>query len=271
MSFEPAVRPPEHDPATARWLAVRRNQVLVGPAGELGVGADVADALAVGDEPPHYLGVWHGLPVWCRGVPDDTGEPEGHAFSDLYSLHARVDETAWLLAGRAVQIVEWGRTHRFCGRCGTPTEWAADDRSTRCPSCGLPFYPRLSPATITLVHRGPEVLLARGRLFPVPMYSALAGFVEPGESLEYTVRREVKEEVGVELADVRYVASQPWPFPNSLMLGFEAEYAGGDIVLDETELVDAQWFRVDDLPSIPGPISIAHRLITGYVERWRSG
>jgi NAD+ diphosphatase len=99
------------------------------------------------------------------------------------------------------------------------------------------------------------------------MYSALAGFVEPGETLEQTVKREVKEEVGVDLGEVRYVSSQPWPFPNSLMLGFEAEYVGGDIVLDETEILDAQWFRIDDLPNVPGPISIAHKLIMGYVRR----
>lgn len=268
MTFHAAVRPPEgHDTTTARWLLVRRNQVLLDPEGGLGVGADVAEGLATEQDPPHYLGTWHDLPVWCRGVPDDAEAPEGCAFTDLYSLHARVDETAWFLAGRAVQIVEWGRTHRFCGRCGTATVWAEDDRSTRCPSCGLPFYPRLSPATITLVHRGREVLLARGKLFPVPMYSALAGFVEPGETLEQTVKREVKEEVGVDLGEVRYVSSQPWPFPNSLMLGFEAEYVGGDIVLDETEIADAQWFRIDDLPNVPGPISIAHKLIMGYVRR----
>ncbi len=268
MTFLSAISPPDHDPAPARWILVRRNEVLLDGDGRLGVSAEVAAALGPdGADSPHYLGTWHDSPVWCRGVAAEVEAPDGSFFSDLFSLHSRADDVAWMLAGRAVQIVEWGRTHRFCGRCAAATEWVDGDRSTKCPSCGLMFYPRLSPAIITLVHRGPEVLLGRGKLFPVPMYSALAGFVEPGESLEQCVRREVKEEVGVDVGHVRYQSSQPWPFPNSLMLGFEAEWESGDIVIDETELADAQWFRIDELPNIPGPISIAHRLITRYIDR----
>ncbi len=261
--FQSAVIPVDVGDDRARWVVVRRNEVLVGPGGELGVGGQNAPE----GEPPHYLGQWHGDPVWCRGVDADIAAPADHHWSDLYSLHATVDEATWMLAGRAVQIVEWGRTHRFCGRCAARTEGVDNDRSTKCPICGLLFYPRLSPAIITLVHREREVLLGRGRLFPMPMYSALAGFVEPGESLEDCVRREVKEEVGVDVGAVKYQSSQPWPFPNSLMLGFEAQWESGDIVIDESELVDAQWFSIDDLPSIPGPISIANKLITGYIAR----
>ena len=144
-----------------------------------------------------------------------------------------------------MQLVEWGRTHRFCGRCGTPTEPAPGERAMRCPACGLSAFPRLAPAMITLVTRGDdgpdqEALLARGVLWKVPMYSCLAGFVEPGESLEGAVVREVKEEVGLTVGDVRYQGSQPWPFPHSLMCGFRARYESGDIVLDPTEIADAQ-------------------------------
>ena len=271
MSFQSAVKPTDHAPSDARWILVRRNEVLIDNEGRLGADLHAAgeiDRLASGEtEVAHYLGQWHGTPVWCRGVEAGVDAPDGHLWTDLYSLHARVDEAAWMLAGRAVQIVEWGRTHRFCGRCATATEWVEGDRSTKCPACGLLFYPRLSPAIITLVTRGREILLARGKLFPMPMYSALAGFVEPGESLEDCVRREVKEEVGVDLGAIRYQSSQPWPFPNSLMLGFEAEWVGGDIVIDETEIVDAQWFPIDALPNIPGGISIANKLITGYLGR----
>ncbi len=135
----------------------------------------------------------------------------------------------------------------------------------RCPACGLVAYPRLAPAMITLVTRGDEALLARGVQFRAPMYSCLAGFVEPGESLEQAVVREVREEVGVEVGNVSYQASQPWPFPHSLMIGFRAEWTGGDIVIDPTEIVDAQWFRRDELPPIPPRISIARRLIDDWV------
>ena len=140
----------------------------------------------------------------------------------------------------------------------------------RCPACGLVAYPRVSPAMITLVTRGEpgpdqEVLLARGVDFPIPMYSCLAGFVEPGEDLEGAVVREVREEVGITVGNVRYEGSQPWPFPNSLMIGFRAEYLAGDLVVDETEIADAMWCRRDDLPPIPPGISIARRLIDHWV------
>lgn len=169
-----------------------------------------------------------------------------------------------------MQLVEWERTHRFCGRCATPTEPAMGERARRCPTCGLLAFPRLAPAIITLIERDDgRALLARGRTFPIPMYSCIAGFVEPGETLEQAVHREVREEVGVALDNVRYWASQPWPFPHSLMLGFTAEWAGGEIVIDEAEIVDAKWFSADDLPPIPPGISIARRLIDDWIERVR--
>ena len=183
-------------------------------------------------------------------------------------LWGQVDDTTWTVAGRAVQLVEWERTHRFCGRCGTPTEPAPGERARRCPACGLLAFPRLAPAIIVLVERDDgRALLARGATFPIPMYSCLAGFVEPGETLEEAVHREVLEEVGIEIDGVRYWASQPWPFPHSLMLGFNARYVGGELVLDETEIVDAKWYRHDDLPPIPPGMSIARRLIDDWVSR----
>ena len=182
-------------------------------------------------------------------------------------LYGRVDDLRWTLAGRAVQLVDWDRTTRFCGRCGTATEPMPGERARRCPSCGLLAFPRLAPAVITLIERDGEALLARGRAFPVPMYSCIAGFVEPGETMEEAVHREVHEEVGVSITDVRYISSQPWPFPHSLMIGFEATWAGGDIVIDEKEIVDAQWFRADDLPMIPPGMSIARTLIDRWLER----
>lgn len=222
----------------------------------------------------HFLGMLGDRPCWAGDVePPDSSDPsdDDGSFTALRALYGRLNEVEWTVAGRAVQLVEWDRTHRFCGRCGNETGPSSQERSRRCPHCGLTAFPRLAPAIIVLIERdgpdGPEALLARGRQFPIPMYSCLAGFVEPGETLEEAVEREVFEEVGLEVDDVQYVASQPWPFPHSLMLGFTARWAGGDIVLDETEIADANWYRADDLPMVPPGMSIARRLIDAWVER----
>jgi NAD+ diphosphatase len=169
------------------------------------------------------------------------------------------------MAGRAVQIVEWAATHRFCGRCATPTERTAGEHAMRCPSCGLSAYPRIAPAIIVLVRKGDLALLAHGVRFPAPFYSTLAGFVEPGESLEETLVREVKEEVGIDVGDMRYFGSQSWPFPHSLMLGFFATWKAGEIVVDPTEIVDAKWFSESELPMIPPPLSISRQLIDHWL------
>jgi NAD+ diphosphatase len=210
------------------------------------------------------LGTLDGRP--CFAVAVDTDDHAGA--TPLMGLWGQVDDTLWTAAGAAVQLVEWERTHRFCGRCATPTELTAGERARRCPACGLLAFPRLAPAIIVLIERDDgRALLARGRAFPIPMYSCLAGFVEPGETLEEAVHREVFEEVGIEIDDVHYWSSQPWPFPHSLMLGFNARYADGDLVLEEKEIVDAQWYRHDDLPQIPPGMSIARRLIDDWVAR----
>jgi NAD+ diphosphatase len=192
------------------------------------------------------------------------------ALMGLRRLYGRLDESLIWLAGRAVQLVDWERTHQFCGRCGAPTHTAPNERVKLCPHCGHTSYPRLSPAMIVRVTRegrnGREILMARNKRAKIPMYSVLAGFVEPGETLETCVRREVREEVGVEVENIRYFGSQPWPFPNSLMIAFTADYAGGEIVLQESELVDAQWFTADNLPPYPPPMSIANRLIEDFKQ-----
>lgn len=200
----------------------------------------------------------------------DDAPPEPFTVSGLRELWAALGEASWHTAGRAVQLAEWARTHRFCGRCATPTERVEGERCLRCPSCGLLAYPRISPAVIVLVRRGDEALLARGARFPLPFYSTLAGFVEVGESLEQTVHREIREEVGVEVDRVTYFGSQPWPFPHSLMVGFNCEWVSGDIQADGTEILDAQWFEADALPSVPPPLSIARRLIDAWVEDVKS-
>ena len=224
--------------------------------------------LSRSDRPPadaHFVGVIDGVHIWAA----DVTEPDDDLFLvDLMTLHARVAEDVWLAAGRAVQLVEWSRNHRYCGRCATPTEASPNERSLRCPNCGLSAFPRLAPAIITLVEREDgRALLARNANWPVEMYSCLAGFVEPGETMESALRREVLEEVGIEVGDVRYFSSQPWPFPHSLMIGFFATYEGGEIKVDGEEISDARWFAPDAMPMIPGPISIARRLIDDWLAR----
>jgi NAD+ diphosphatase len=270
-AFLSLIRPPEwvESSGPAHWFVVRNGEVLVVDDGEWPYGSAVelgVDAIDTGDGPV-FLGMLEGEPVWATGVGPDVDVPSGLRFEELRALAARLPEDRWALAGRAVQVVEWERTHRFCGRCGTPTVPSDGERAKRCPACGLLAFPRLSPAVITLVERDGEVLLANGRAFGLPMFSCLAGFVEPGETLEQAVRREVREEVGVQLGRVQYFASQSWPFPNSLMIGFHAEWGSGEIEIDPDEIVEAAWFGPDGLPMIPPKLSIARALIDDWLRR----
>ena len=216
-------------------------------------------------ETHHCLGHIGEVPCFTAELPIDFNPPEDMEFINLRPLHAHVGEMLWSIAGRAVQIVDWARTNRYCGRCGVENTFSLMDRSLRCPDCNLAHYPRLSPAVIVLVQRGNEVLLGRSNRFPNAFYSVLAGFVEPGESLEQTVSREIFEETGIRVKDITYFGSQPWPFPNSLMIGFTATFAGGEIALHDDEILDAGWFTVDTLPNIPGSISIARKLIDWWI------
>lgn len=268
--FHPGVTPPRDRDDTALWMLVRRDRVLL-REGDAGLAGPEQAARLASAGAAHFIGMLDGRQLWAAGVADAAEVDEGWRFSDLFSFHALAGDERWLAAGRAVQIVEWERTHRFCGRCAAPTAPVEGERAMRCRKCGLLAFPRLSPAVIVLIHRGDEVLLARSHRFPEGMYSALAGFVEPGETVEGALIREVGEEVGVRVRDLEYRGSQPWPFPNSLMLGFFAEYAGGEIVPEAAEIADAAWFPVDALPTIPGPISIANRLITAWVARRGAG
>lgn len=197
--------------------------------------------------------------------PDDLPPPSGTAFHGLRGALPLLQDEEFRWAGRARQLLEWRGQHRFCGRCGEETVLAEEGTALRCPRCGLSAFPRVSPAVIVLVHDGRRILLGRAPRFPPGMYSTLAGFVEPGESAEEAIRREIREEAGVEVAEVRYFGSQSWPFPHSLMLGFHARYRSGEVRRDERELEDVRWFDRDGLPELPPPVSIARRLIESYL------
>ena len=218
----------------------------------------------------HYLGKVAEVPLYAEELAPDAEEPEGYSFETLWSFLSTVDQPIFYLIGRAKQLVEWHRHHHYCGACGKVTSTKPADRSRRCEDCNLNFYPRLSPSIIVLINRGEELLLAKNRHARGDFYSTLAGFVEPGESIEETVHREVLEEVGIRIKNLRYFSSQPWPFPNSLMLGFHAEYDGGEINIQEEELADAGWFHYENLPSKPAMMSISGWLISDFINRCRA-
>ena len=214
-----------------------------------------------------YLGTLAGEPCWSAELAPAPALPAGGELTNLRLLYDLLPDALYALAGRAAQIVAWDRDHQFCGRCGAPTERVSGERARRCPACGLTVYPRLTPAIITLIERGERILLARGHAFLPGRYGIIAGFVEPGESLEDAVRREAREEVGIELGRVDYFGSQPWPFPHGIMIGFRASHLRGEITIDEAEIADADWYGLDNLPDIPTKLSIARRLIDDWAER----
>lgn len=218
----------------------------------------------------HFLGYWSGQPCYAAEIEDgDAVDPMQYQSGSLYQILGRVDEQLFALTGRASQLLDWERDHRFCGRCGSAMQVDEHERAMRCTPCDSLHYPRIAPCVIVLVTRGDEMLLARNANFPGPMYSTLAGFIEAGETVEETLVREVREEVGVDVHKPRYFQSQSWPFPNQLMLGFFAEYVGGDIVCDQREIADANWYHHSDLPMIPPASSVAGQLIRHHVQSLR--
>jgi NAD+ diphosphatase len=267
-SFVPLLRPPAEAPRAAAWFAFREDRLLVRANGEQLELLDYADlsSMGVDFDNSHYLGRLDDVDCYALQLDGALDAPAHSRFEGLRTVYGRLAEAYYSIAGRAAQILLWDQTHRFCGRCGEPTAHAPAERAKLCPSCGLLSFPRLSPAVIMLVQRGDEMLLARNRAFVDGFFSVLAGFVEPGESLEEAVAREIREEVGVQVQDIRYFGSQPWPFPHSLMIGFTAHYVAGDIRVQEDELVEAAWFsRSGEMPRLPGKLSIARKLIDWFL------
>ncbi|GMG88694.1 NAD(+) diphosphatase [Biformimicrobium ophioploci] len=219
-------------------------------------------------EQSQMLGYLDGKAVCVHVLATDL-LPEGGEWVGLREALSIADELLFTLLSRAAQVVEWQRNHQFCGRCGGQTSDHGGELATICRACGLSFYPRISPCVIAIITDGDHLLLARNSNFRGAYYSALAGFIEAGESAEQALVREVREEVGVEVGNISYFGSQPWPFPGQLMLGYFAEYAGGDLRPDGTEIIDAQWYHYEQLPQIPPPFTISGQLIRHFVESRR--
>jgi NAD+ diphosphatase len=257
------------DARDALWFVVQDGRLLVTEGDAPALPDSVAALSWVPPAQAHFLGCLGSRDCFALHVEPGVDAPPGYRWAGLRSLFFVLPDDLLAVAGRAAQIVEWDRSHRYCGRCGTPTQQKQEERVKVCPACGHTAYPRVAPAMMVLIRRGRELLLARSTRFPNSMYSALAGFVEPGESIENTIHREVQEEVGLRVKDLRYFASQPWPFPHQLMVAFHAEYAGGEVTPDLDEIVDAQWFTLDGLPQLPGRMSISRHLIDAAVAELR--
>jgi len=266
FNFKKTITPEE----PAYWFLFQKEKILTWTDGNatrplLIKGEDIA-----GITPEHalHVGVLEG--VNCYAVSDVTEkgiEIPGAEWVPLRQPYDKFNEEMFLIYGRARQLLTWAENSRFCGRCATPMALKQDERCFECPSCGLTSFPRISPAVIVSIEKDGNLLLARSQRFYGRMYSVLAGFAEPGESLEACIRREIKEEVGIEVKNITYFKSQPWPFPDSLMIGFTADYAGGELTIDQHEIAEAAWFGPEELPLIPGKISIARALIDHFVER----
>jgi NAD+ diphosphatase len=280
LEFVPRLMPSAGDGRPAHWFVFQGEKLLVRMHGECAFVPVLAGAADLGLTPLRvlYLGCLEegGEQTDCYAaeVDADVPAPEGLSAEGLRALYPLLDEPFLQLAGRAVQMVAFNRTNQFCGQCGASMVDQEEDRARRCPNCGLVTYPRLSPAIIIAVTRRIEgrlhLLLARNHRFPAGRYSVLAGYVEPGESLEECAAREVFEEVGIRIKDIRYFGSQPWPFPNSLMIGFTATYESGEIHAAESELAEAHWFAADALPGIPPPFTIARKLINWFTQAAQS-
>jgi NAD+ diphosphatase len=269
-SYVAAVPPPSPPPERALWFVFRGSELLVSAAPSVVDLPRCNNPKDLGIIPlrTQYLGVLG--EEHCFSAEADRAEaaPDGGAWQGLRGLFGALDEARFALAGRALQIVEWDRTHQYCGACGELTVLRSNERARECQRCELVSYPRLAPAVMALVRREGELLLARAARFPDGMYSALAGFVEPGESLEQCLEREIDEEVGIRVGNLRYFASQPWPFPHSLMIAFFADHVSGEIRVDGTEISDAKWFdptKSENFPRLPARISIARKLIDAAI------
>jgi len=269
MSFVHMIEPAPDLGWEGLWFLFHGDNIVVRAHGDAVEIPRITDRreLCLLPECKHFLGMLDGIPCFTAELENADGM-ECSSCQTLRSLLGRVPDEMFALAGRAFQIMDWARTNRFCGKCGGATRPVKNERAMLCDACSIHYYPRVSPAVIVAVVRDGKILLARSRQFRSTFYSVLAGFVEAGEDFEGCVSREVREETGIEVKNIRYFGSQPWPFPNTLMVGFTAEYAGGEIVIEEKELVCAGWFDPEETLKldVPRNRTISKRLIDWFLE-----
>lgn len=267
--FIPKLIAPEKLKKPALWFALHDEKILLDKTNTeyfLPYSNDIAK-LNVDYLRQHYLGTYKDIDCFALELNHDNAIPEQMYLCPLRQSYEILGNELFNIVGRASQILIWDKTHQFCGRCGTQTYIKNTERAKVCPKCDLHSYPRISPSIIVLIEKGDEILLARSPHFKPGLYSTLAGFIEPGETVEEAVAREIYEEVGLKVKDISYQLSQPWPFPHSLMLGFTAQHASGEIKIDGVEIEDAHWYNIHNLPELPVYASIARWLINNFIDK----
>ncbi|HSA30751.1 MAG TPA: NAD(+) diphosphatase [Candidatus Omnitrophota bacterium] len=273
MTFKRSALQPAHCSEGAYYLCFRGEELLV----EKNTGGIVfpfltereTKGLALTDT--RLIGSLDEKPCFCAAAAG-RAVSDGYEWAGLRDVYLNAERPLSELAGYARQILDWNRNFRFCGRCGGETAALNTEHARVCEPCGLISYPRISPAVIVAVLKGDQILLARSSKYSDPqMYSVLAGFLEPGESLEECARREILEEAGIEVGNIQYFKSQSWPFPDCLMIGFTAEYQSGDLQVDGEEIVEAGWFKADALPKVPTRRSISSELIRWFCQTRAQG
>lgn len=263
--FIPAVKNGASD-SKGYWFIFSKDQLLINASSSSPFEEQTFTPESLGIEPVFSMlfGYYKSIPCYLA-VIDPPQEVKSMSAVGLRSLFGVVDDDYFSLAGRALQILHHRREHVYCSKCATPMEDRMEELARVCPSCGFICFPRVSPAVIMSVVKDDHILLGRSPHFTKDMYSTLAGFVEAGETLEEAVAREVHEETQIVIEQVNYVASQPWPFPHSVMIGYSAQYREGEIKIDRTELEDAAWFHYKNLPKLPSTITIARLLIDNFI------
>jgi len=215
---------------------------------------------------PHQLGLWQDRACFAYAWPQGLVLPDGYQWFELRPLMQQLPAPLFNLVGRGKQLLEWDFTHRFCGQCGGPMIEHDLGKARYCESCNKAYYPRVSPCIIVLITQGEKLLLANGVRHRPGVYSTVAGFIEPGETAEEAVHREVMEELGIRIKNLQYQSSQPWPFPHQLMLGYWAEYDSGELTLDPDEINDARWWHFNQLPPVPEASTMSGILINSYLD-----
>lgn len=268
MNFVSEFKRPEEINPDSLWFMIHEQKIIVLSENEAVKIPEyrILKQKKIVSEHTQYLGTFGSVPCYAAEITEPETLPGCFSVHPPLSLLNEIGVDLVRISGLAGQLINWSINHRFCGKCGSLTEDKKDERAKICTVCGQVYYPRLSPAIIVAVVKDDRLLMGNSPRFPSKFYSVLAGFVEPGENLEECVKREVREEVGIELKNIEYFGSQPWPFPDSLMIGFTAEYKSGEINVDKKELSDAAWFARDEIPRIPPSISIARKLIDWFLE-----
>ncbi|MCR9192753.1 MAG: NAD(+) diphosphatase [Gammaproteobacteria bacterium] len=251
------------------WFIVKNNEVLLNKRNALPENKDVAPIASCFSK-SFELGILNNISYFCAELGADICTPENLHSVSLRNVLSLLGNDNYPIAVKAYSIIRWDKNHQFCSRCGCSTHHKPKSFERICTPCKLSFFPKISPSIIVLIKKNDQVLMARSPHFPAGVYGLIAGFVEAGESLEEAVHREIKEEVGLEVKNLSYFGSQPWPFPDSLMVAFMADHSSGDIVIDQDEIEDAAWYKYNDLPGRPSmQISIASTLLDEFINSCR--